>query len=43
MHPKVGEAQEKMHKAVLHMQDEFAGNPTAAPAASIFFAMAAMS
>ena len=25
MHAKVGEAQEKMHKAVLHMQDEFAG------------------
>ena len=25
MHPKVGEANEKMHKAVAHMQDEFAG------------------
>ena len=25
MHPKVDEAKDKMHKAVLHLQDEFAG------------------
>jgi ribosome recycling factor len=25
IHPKVGEAKDKMHKAVVHLQDEFAG------------------
>src|SRR6266481_6886797 len=25
MHPKVDEAKDKMHKAVVHMQEEFAG------------------
>ena len=37
MHAKVSEAQEKMHKAVLHMQDEFGGIRTgrATPAIAV--------